>query len=373
MNETRNLRVLIQGTLVALFALINAPESLAQDLTYEVRGVVATNTITTGPFATALPGEPSTLRLTMDVGSIQYATTHLSGGCPFGICNAGQIYNSSSFDTDMSSVQFSVGGFTVTTLPTSASEVTLVNDFGGRDLFKVTVGWPAGSFGVSALIHAPEDFVFHLGDPASGTGVTTIPSGPSPPPGFFKVTVAALGEVLEMTPTEIEVMSPFQLSCHGDGGNGLGCTDCPCSNNGTPGHPGGCLNSSGSSVLLYGQGIPSVSADTFQLRVKHTSEGTLGFLVSGGNQLAPPGCPLGSGLQNAFDDGLRCIGGAMQRHGPRVTYENGYPNSYFGLISQAGFTLGQVRHFQYVYRDDVTAGCQTGRNSSNALTMTIVP
>ncbi len=37
----------------------------------------------------------------------------------------------------------------------------------------------------------------------------------------------------------------FPVSCTGDGGDQMGCTDCPCNNNTPPGSIGGCRNSSG--------------------------------------------------------------------------------------------------------------------------------
>ncbi len=374
MNESFYARALVSGTTLAVVALATAAESSAQDLTFEVRGVVASNTLTSGPLTAAVPGEASALRFTIDLGTLDSGTTHVfDGGCPFGICGGSPTYNYSTFDIDMSTVQLTVGGVSLAASPAPVAEATFVNNYGGRDPFALTVPLTTGAGFARVRVHAPENFVTFGEAPVSSTGVTTIVAGTSPVPGSFEVLGAVLGEALQITPTEIETMSLFALSCHGDGGAGLGCTDCPCSNSGTPGHPGGCLNSTGTSVLLYGEGTASVTSDSFQLRVKHSRPGTFGYLASGGNQLAPPGCPSGSGVQNAFDDGLRCTGGAVRRHGPRVTFADGEINQYFGLVAQGGFTAGQVRHFQYFYRDDISAGCQTGRNSSNALTVTVVP
>ena len=41
-----------------------------------------------------------------------------------------------------------------------------------------------------------------------------------------------------------------------------------------------------------------------------------------------------------------------------------------GILTQAGFVAGQTRHFQVFYRADDTLGCQTGQNTSQAVTTT---
>lgn len=374
MTKSRHARSLTLGALLTVFALTSAPDSLAQDVTIEVRGVVATNTLTTGPFSGASPGERCALRLTIDLGSVRGGTVHVHVNCPVGAgCGGGGSYNYSTYDIDMSTVQFSVGNLSSMALSTPASEVILVNDYQGVDKFGASATLAQGAGFVRCNIRAPEEFMDHLGAPLSSTGVTTIPTVIPFLPGSFAVYGSVFGESLQIEPTEIETMSLFALSCHGDGGVGLGCTDCPCSNNNLPGRPGGCLNSDGNSVLLYGEGTPSITGDTFRLRLRNSSPGTLGYLISGGNQLSPPSCAIGSGVQNAFDDGLRCVGGTIRRHGPRVTLSSGQINQYSGLLFQGGFALGQVRHFQYFYRDGVHGGCSTGRNTSNALTITVVP
>ncbi|MCA8963192.1 MAG: hypothetical protein KDC38_21870, partial [Planctomycetes bacterium] len=54
-------------------------------------------------------------------------------------------------------------------------------------------------------------------------------------------------------------VSPFTDVCNGDGGDQMGCTDCPCGNNTAPGTVGGCLNSSGNGSRLGASGDLSVS------------------------------------------------------------------------------------------------------------------
>ena len=55
------------------------------------------------------------------------------------------------------------------------------------------------------------------------------------------------------------VSSEFPDQCNGDGGDQMGCTDCPCTNNAPQGTIGGCLNSAGTASRLIGTGDPSLS------------------------------------------------------------------------------------------------------------------
>ena len=171
-------------------------------------------------------------------------------------------------------------------------------------------------------------------------------------------------------------ITPF---CFGDGGDQMGCTNCPCGNNAGIGSGGGCLNSAASSAVLDGSGVPEVGNDTLRFEVTGASPMTFGVLVSADNQLPNAGaCPPGSGIP-AFD-GLRCVGGALQRHGTRATDGNGdigLTNNGWGppsgpaggLIASGGFIAGQTRHFQCFYRESATAGCLTGQNTTNAVSV----
>ena len=51
--------------------------------------------------------------------------------------------------------------------------------------------------------------------------------------------------------------------CNGDGGDQLGCTNCPCMNNAIAGTVGGCLNSTMTSTRLFATGNTSVSLPEF--------------------------------------------------------------------------------------------------------------
>ncbi len=175
-------------------------------------------------------------------------------------------------------------------------------------------------------------------------------------------------------------------SCYGDGGDQMGCTECPCTNNAAQGSLGGCLNSAGTSARLLPSGTPSVAADSLRFEVSDANVSTFGVLASADNLLPAMGlCPAGSGIQSlGLLDGLRCVGGALQRHGSRATdaggdiglTNNGWgpPNGPAGgLIAQGGFVAGQTRHYQCFYRELGTLVCMTGQNTTQAVSVTFEP
>ena len=179
---------------------------------------------------------------------------------------------------------------------------------------------------------------------------------------------------------------PYTEFCMGDGGDQMGCTDCPCGNNAAQGSGGGCLNSANRTCVMQMSGLPSVANDSIRVEATGASSSTFGVLLSAINQLPNFGaCPPGSGILSAGTlDGLRCIGGGLTRHGARPTdavgdiglTTNGWgpPNGPpGGLIANGGYTSGQTRHYQIFYRDMDTLGCLTGQNTSNAASVTFLP
>lgn len=163
------------------------------------------------------------------------------------------------------------------------------------------------------------------------------------------------------------------------------CSLCPCANDAAPGTLGGCLNSAGESARLEASGVPSLAADTLRFQVRNAGALSFASVNSAVNALPNMGpCPAGSGILSSVLDGRRCIGGNLIRHGARPTdaegnagfTTNGWgpPNGPInGLLAQAGFAAGQTRHFQCFYRQEATAGCGTGQNTSNGVTVVAVP
>lgn len=188
----------------------------------------------------------------------------------------------------------------------------------------------------------------------------------------------------------------FADLCNGDGGNQLGCTDCPCMNNAPAGTIGGCLNSSGNSTRVIAAGDPSVSlpsGSTSDLRLSLSGAPAGAFCVMlSGNAIAPqsaanPCFGLDSGVQASDRDGLRCAVQSPQRHGGRAANASGLiddsagPSRVWGgeaspsvgLASQGGFAAGQTRFFQVTHREAMNLVCQRGLNTSQAVQVTFVP
>lgn len=174
-----------------------------------------------------------------------------------------------------------------------------------------------------------------------------------------------------------------QPFCFGDGGDLAGCTACPCANDAAPGTSGGCINASGQSAVLTASGIAQAINDTLSFQVSDANPSTFALLMSADNQLPRMGnCPPGSGALKSFLDGLSCVGGSALRHGSRridtfgevgsTTTGWGGPNDPAGgLITSSGFSAGQTRHFQVVYRESLQVGCGTGLNTTNAVSVTV--
>ena len=182
--------------------------------------------------------------------------------------------------------------------------------------------------------------------------------------------------------------------CNGDGGDGIGCTNCPCSNNAAAGTIGGCLNSASTSAKLVASGSASVSLpslSTFDLRFGLCSAPPAAFAVlTSGDAVATqntsnPCFGMDSGIQSSLFDGLRCAIQNIRRHGGRPANSNGDvgidtnpwggeggPNAGIAQAS-AGFASGQTRFFQVVHREQATLSCMTGLNTSQAIEITFEP
>ncbi len=162
----------------------------------------------------------------------------------------------------------------------------------------------------------------------------------------------------------------LQPYCYGDGSG----TACPCGNADVA-HPafGGCSNVTGRGARLVASGTPSVMTDTLRFDFSFGPLGSFAVLVAGNNALAG-----GLGLQ-AFD-GLRCVGGELQRHGTRAISAAGTTNPWGfgggpagGLAAHGGYVAGQRRHFQVFYRTNPVESCGNAQNTTNAIRVDFVP
>lgn len=180
----------------------------------------------------------------------------------------------------------------------------------------------------------------------------------------------------------------FSHACSGDGGDQMGCTNCPCGNNSAPGTVGGCLNSALRSARLLPSGFASFQSDSLHFNLSGAPSGAFCILNSG-DVLAPanmanPCFGMNSGAQAAVFDGLRCAVVNTSRHGGRAADANGDigltnngwgpPNGPMaGFAAQSGWVAGQTRHFQVINRDDPMASCGRGLNTSQSVTVTYAP
>lgn len=184
-------------------------------------------------------------------------------------------------------------------------------------------------------------------------------------------------EIADPTPTDL---------CSGDGGNQMGCTNCPCSNNATVGTIGGCLNSVLSAARLTASGTGSISANNLHFEVIGGVPNSSAAVLQSGSVIAPANpmnvCfGLDSGLQSISFDGLRCAVGMIVRHAPRPLNSMGNTDTgwgppdgpLLGLAFQGGYVAGQTRFFQVVYRDNALLSCMTGLNTTQAVKIPYYP
>ena len=175
--------------------------------------------------------------------------------------------------------------------------------------------------------------------------------------------------------------------CAGDGGDQVGCTDCPCTNNAPIGSRGGCLNGALQSAQLIASGGAGVTTGDLHFIMTGGTPTAFGVLLSGAARA--PGNPmnpcfgLDTGLQSLSFDGMRCVVQSLRRHGGRPSDANGDigvttngwgpPNGPMnGIATQGGFVAGQARNFQVIYRDSPMSQCGRGLNTSNGVTIGFV-
>lgn len=189
-------------------------------------------------------------------------------------------------------------------------------------------------------------------------------------------------------------LNRYHSLCAGDGGDQMGCTDCPCGNNAPTGTVGGCLNSASTSARLWASGASSVSLPTgASIDLRFGLEGAPAFafgVLTSGNGLAPlslanPCFGLDSGVNSTSLDGLRCAVKNVRRHGGRAANgagEIGTTNSPWGgdgppvaglAVAFGGFAAGSTRFFQVAHRESPLLGCGRGLNTSQAVAVGFTP
>jgi hypothetical protein len=122
-------------------------------------------------------------------------------------------------------------------------------------------------------------------------------------------------------------------------------------------------NSTGQPALISLQGLPSLSLNNATLRCEQLPPTTTGLFFHGSNSLSP-GTPFGNGRL--------CVTGGVRRL-PLVQAVAGVVNQPqdFGGTAYAGIQAGDVRFFQFWYRNTAAGGA--GFNLSDGIRVTFCP
>ena len=139
----------------------------------------------------------------------------------------------------------------------------------------------------------------------------------------------------------------------------------PCGNTGSPGS--GCANSSNPlGAFLTAQGSASVGSDDLELVTTGARSSQPGLYFSALNA-------TNGGQGFAFGDGLRCAGGGVVRLGTVVSDPEGDSSSGTGIAAATGASAGDVRRFQFWFRDPGFACTGEQFNLTNGLEVVWIP
>jgi len=131
---------------------------------------------------------------------------------------------------------------------------------------------------------------------------------------------------------------------------------CPCGNVG--GELEGCANSTGAGVRLHWAGSASVAAGDLAVSAYKGTAGQAALFFQAIHAISLP-----------FVDGLRCVGGSVQRLRLVTFGADGAANVTYDLAGlSVGIAPGTTRHYQLWYRDP-TGPCGAGSNLSSAMTV----
>lgn len=152
-----------------------------------------------------------------------------------------------------------------------------------------------------------------------------------------------------------QVGTPY---CFGDGS----ATQCPCGNNSSQSGEG-CLNSTGVGGTLSDTGSDSILAGDLVLHASGVVPNQAGVFFQGNNR-------INGGFGNQFGDGLRCAGGAGIQLQVRMANAGGSTHTTVNVPSLGGVIEGDIKHYQYWYRDPVFSPCGFKFNFTNGLSIT---
>jgi hypothetical protein len=132
----------------------------------------------------------------------------------------------------------------------------------------------------------------------------------------------------------------------------------PCGNAAGAGE--GCQNSAGVGALVQGAGSTSVAADDLSFSGSQIVPNRPALLFTGT-------LPANAGMGVVLGDGLRCVGGSIQRFSVQISDASGNASWPSGLGATGGWAAGDTRYFQIWYRDPSGGPCAGGFNLSNGV------
>lgn len=160
-------------------------------------------------------------------------------------------------------------------------------------------------------------------------------------------------------PDECEALGT--IYCSGDGSGAA----CPCDNAGASAH--GCANGNfADGAQLLAIGSASVGADDALLSASASPPLQPGLFFQGNQRVNG-----GAGL--AFGDGLRCAGGTIVRLEVAHASASGDVRTSVPLAQAGNTTAGDLRSYQWWYRDPLGSPCGSLFNLTNAIEISWAP
>ena len=246
----------------------------------------------------------------------------------------------------------------------TASDATTGDEFGWTvnvSGAEVLVGAVLRAGGTGALYRFTHDgaawsqeAILLAGDASSGDsyGWSLARDGDAAVVGATTAAIGGAGYVLRWTPL-------YTTYCFGDSSG----TACPCGNTGAS--DAGCASSAGPGASVAAAGSASRAADDLAIAGAGLAPSQPVLLFAGPNS-------INGGLGIVFGDGLRCVGGSVQRLGVHTATPGGSASWGPGLLATGGWSAGDTLRFQLWYRDPA-GPCSSGFNLSDALELTLVP